>query len=103
MDPQVIIQSKNLEITPEIESLVNKLASKLFHFDKKLSRVECYLELAGPSGKDRTISKIQMKRDGRDLFVEDRGVELFDAIRKSFDDAKDALINEKDKELDRAR
>ena len=99
----VLVQSKNLELTPTIEAAAQKAGQKLFRLDKKLSRVEFYLEFAGTTGHDQTISKLKLLRNGgKDLFVESKDVDLYESIKESAKQAHDALLREKSRTLDKS-
>lgn len=100
---QTLVQTKNLELTPTIEEAAQKSGQKLFRLHKDLKRIEFYLEFAGSTGHDQTISRIKLVRDGKDLFVESKDVDLYEAIRESVKQAAKALRREKNRLLSKTR
>lgn len=96
---KVLVQAKNMPVTPTISAAVQRQVSKLGRLSDKIVQVFAFLEIVHKKKNDGQAARVLYKIvwPGKNLVVEERASNLYDAMVDAADSAVRALRKEKER------
>ncbi len=96
---QILVQAKNISVTPMIERAVQHQAQKLGRLSSKIVKVFAFLEVIDKKKNDSHAARVLYKIcwPGKDIVVQERAANLYDAIVDTTDSAMRVLRKEKER------
>lgn len=79
---QVLIQTKNFQLTEPIKNWCQKYADKLTLHPEQGEKMEFYLSVEGRGDGAQAVAKIKIIGQSREVFVEVKGNDLYQVIRE---------------------
>ncbi len=79
---QILVQSKTLSITAALRAFIERQARKLSRRGERVQAVTVFVETVGKKKNDvqSAIAKMKVSLPGRDLMVERRAQDLYEAV-----------------------
>jgi ribosomal subunit interface protein len=96
---KVLVQAKNIAVTPAIAQAVTRQAQKLGRLSHKIRKVSAFLEIVERKKNDYQSAKVLLKVDwpGKDLVIERTAFDLYEAIVDASERACRAVRKAKEK------
>jgi ribosomal subunit interface protein len=99
---KILIQSKTLAVTEAMRSFIERQTRRLFRKSQRVGQVTIYLETLSKRKKhdvQSACAKFQVHLPGRDIVVERRAVDLYQAIADASASAARRLRKFKEKRI----
>ncbi len=102
---QVIVESKNVEVTSAIRSHAQKQAQKLTKVYKKINIARFFLDNLKKKSNDPKANKVTLKVEipGKDVVVKEHAVDMYEAINLAVESALRHLRKKLEKERTKQR
>lgn len=86
---QVIVESKNLDVTPALREHTTKQARKLTKLHKKIEKIRVFLETVKKKSNDPLANQVtyEVAIPGKNVIVKSHAPDMYDAIVKATDGA----------------
>lgn len=96
---KVLVQAKNITVTPAIAAAVTRQAEKLGRLSNKIRKVSAFLEVVERKKNDYQAAKVLLRVDwpGKDLIIQRTAFDLYEAIVDASDRACRAVRKAKEK------
>lgn len=96
---KVLVQAKNISVTPMIERAVQHQAQKLGRLSSKIVQVFAFLEVIDKKKNDAQAARVLYKIcwPGKDIVVQEKASNLYDAIVDATDSAMRVLRKAKER------
>lgn len=88
---QILIQTIGFDLTQALKETCEKYGKKLSTRDSQLEKVEFFLDCVGKKEGKVFTAKIKVDRKGKDLFLEEKDKDMYQAIRNVCKKTKIAL------------
>ncbi len=98
----ILIQSKTLSVTAGLRSFIERQTRKLFTKSHRIQGVTVFLETIGRRKKNdqsATIARIKLSLPGKDVVVQRRAADLYQAIVEASHSAARQITRVKDKRI----
>lgn len=102
---QVIVEGKELVVTPGLQAHAQKQAKKITKLNKSIISIRIYLETIKKKSNDPSANQVTYEIDlpGRDVVVKAHAADMYEAITKATDVAQRKLREMMEKQRDKAR
>jgi ribosome-associated translation inhibitor RaiA len=78
---QILVQTTGFELTQALQNACQETGNKVAQRGARIEKVEFFLDSEGKRDGRVFIAKIKVKRVGNDVFVEEKGADMYQVIR----------------------